>query len=356
MPGLGASRIYLHEIRKNPDSIVDGKVIRERLNMSNDKPDAGDRTLSGQLQPDNMDELDADRLRRGGIFAAAASDAGPDAGHFSLEELRALHEQRSRLGAGWEMPLHLAECFLCLEAFQCLQDGVPALSKAAEARFEGIFHSETSVAWLRGAGFKRAARILRTAAAILLLAAGAAVTWSLSRPAPRLDSGMFVIERDNRELAKSAELPENTLLVAGGETGAVFSDGAKTQFASGSRVMINRSLVGDTTINLHQGRVEASVPKQRPGRHFMVRTPLGDVRVVGTRFRVSTDSEKVRIYEKSEDSKNRTYMDRIKAVSVQVESGVVVVDNRYDHVNVAAGQSAIIREGQKLIEVRGTAQ
>ncbi|NLE65996.1 MAG: FecR domain-containing protein [Lentisphaerae bacterium] len=330
--------------------------------MRNNEPGAGsararDTGLFAQLPPDDLEETAAEKLRKSGIFAAAPGpDAGTDNNHLSLSELRELHEQRRRLGTDWEMPEHLATCSLCLEIFQCLQDGLPELSEAAAARFEGLFRPEERPAGMRGAKFQRAARILKMAAAILLLAAGAALIWQLQRPAARLDSGAFVIERDNRELVKKAELPANTLLVAREEAGAVFDGGATALFASGSRVMIKRSPAGETTINLQQGDVEASVPKQKPGRHFKVQTPLGDVRVIGTRFRVSTESEKVMVYESSGESQNRTYIDRISAVTVQVESGVVAVDNHYDHVNVAAGQCAVMREGQKLIEVRGTAR
>lgn len=303
------------------------------------------------VPPDNVTESDADTLRRSGLFAAA-SGLGANSVHLCLRELQDLQEQRVRLGSNWVMPEHLMVCPLCLEAFQCLQDGVPVLGTAAEARFAALFHPETRVKSLRRAYVHWAARILKAAAAILLLAAGAAVIWSATHPASRLDSGTFVIARNNRELAGKDGLPANTLLTAQEEAGAIFGDGATARFAPGSRVVINRSLAGGATINLRQGRVDVAVPRQKPGRHFTVRTELGDVRVIGTRFRVSTESEQVKVYETGGESQARAYNARITAVSVHVESGMVAVDNRYDTVMLAAGQSAIMREGQKLIEVR----
>ena len=102
--------------------------------MRNNEPGAGsaqarDTSLFAQLPPDDLEETAAEKLRKSGIFTAAP---GPDAGtgnnHLSLSELRELHEQRRRLGTDWEMPEHLATCSLCLEIFQCLQDGLPELS------------------------------------------------------------------------------------------------------------------------------------------------------------------------------------------------------------------------------------
>ena len=313
--------------------------------------------IFAEVPPDHLSELEAEQLRKSSVFAEILNpdDAGKT-NHLTLNELRHLQRQLRRLGADWEMPEHLMACPLCLEAFQCLQEGLPELSEQARSRFEGLFDQETKPIRMQTARVHWAKRILKMAAAILLLASGSMLMWTVSRPMARLDSGMLVIERGNRTLAEKAALPKNTLLVARENTSAVFADGATAMFAPASRVMISRSLAGDTMIQLQQGQVEASVPRQKQGRHFVVQTPLGDVRVIGTRFRVSTESERVLVYENSGDAQARAYSNRISAVTVQVESGVVAVDNHHDQVKITAGQCATMREGQKLIEVREAAQ
>jgi hypothetical protein len=47
--------------------------------------------------------------------------------HLTISELRSLTRERKRLGADWNMPDHLSNCDACLEAFQILLDGVPAV-------------------------------------------------------------------------------------------------------------------------------------------------------------------------------------------------------------------------------------
>lgn len=325
--------------------------------MKNNKLNTNNKDSSAQMVPDDLSEIEAIRLRKSGILAEALNPAaGTDTNHLSLNELRQMLDQRVLLGENWEMPEHLLACPLCLEAFQCLQEGIPELTGSALARFNGLFKPATTQTKPSRAKIQWTARILKMAAAILLLAAGTMLVFSIARPVTRLHSGTFVIEHKNQALTEKNVLPENTLLVAREETSAVFNDGATALFDPDSRVIINRSLAGDTIINLQQGRVDASVPKQKQDRHFIVQTPLGDVRVIGTRFSVTTESEKVMVYENSGEPLAHAYDTRVSAVTVKVESGTVAVDNHFDQVKITAGQCATMREGQKLIEVRGTAQ
>lgn len=70
----------------------------------------------------------------------------------------------------------------------------------------------------------------------------------------------------------------------------LYPDGTRLDLSPGTRV----GEFGDG-IRLHQGAIAAQVAKQKPGQPFVVRTPQGDARVVGTVLRVLADARKTRL-------------------------------------------------------------
>ncbi len=268
--------------------------------------------------------------------------AGLEGGHLSLVELEGLAARR-RGGEEVELPGHLGVCPVCLELYEVMVEGVPAVSEGAMGRFEGIYEGEEVV--VRGRiGWRRWVGV---AAALIVCAGLVGVYVPMGRGTSVAEVGGLVRE-GGAEVAAGAAIPVREVLVATGDTKAGFADGSGVVIQKGTRLAIEESNLGSKTVVLSEGRVEASVAKQTWGRRFEVSTPLGPVTVVGTKFSVSCGKEKVVVY----GNEGKAGMEsEITVVTVRVTEGVVRVSNKSEEVRVGAGEVAVMREREPRIEV-----
>lgn len=294
-------------------------------------------------------------VRRLGQAVAAATGL-PDR-HLTLGELEALVKARQADVVGaWEMPLHLSACPLCLEAFEILLHGVVLPEPGAIERFLAASQSEQAPAPIPFPQKRRMSLAWRIGiAAAVLLAAG--VTWLVVQSymgESRIDSGTLTISPggNGSTLAKGGEIPQGTVLEASEETTAALPDGSKLTIDPQSRLVMQRSLTGDMTIDLQYGKITAAVKHQASGHSFKVVTALGNVTVVGTRFTVTSRSEPVTVYENGGGAKaSQESQGKVKAVVVEVQEGKVLVKNSRSEAYVSAGQKAVMRDEPPSIEV-----
>ncbi len=167
------------------------------------------------------------------------------------------------------------------------------------------------------------------AAAVLLVTCGA-LLWSARGPLPALT----VVDVAGGSLGWSDDSGAHRDL-AGGEglsTGQLALDGAsasaRLRFADGSTVVLAGDTVvalagaGQKLLRLVHGALSADVQPQPAGRPMLVRTGTAELRVIGTRFTVTTDAERT---------------------TLEVEHGRVRLERLADGqaVEVAARQSAV---------------
>lgn len=269
--------------------------------------------------------------------------------HYTLEELRELVRQRMLEHEQWEMPEHLAACPLCLEAYEVVLTGVPAVASASLERFG----REGNPDWGRTLGKRRFLDLGRTAwlgiAALLALVAALGLQFYGDPSSAQVHAGGLALESNSKRLEAGKSIPRREILVAREDTQTRFDDGSALDVAKDTRFLINESH-GDTIIELKQGTLTANVTKQAKDRHFEISTDLGDVIVVGTRFRVIASNESVIVFRNSSGAGSATQPatprgsnEAITAVRVDVSEGRVRVKNRYDAIVIGAGESAILR-------------
>jgi len=302
-------------------------------------------------------EADAVRWRNDPLLSRLPGLHSPaSAVHLSLAELQALVAEHRRLGESWVFAEHLGVCPVCLDVFQCLLDGVPEAGQVAQRRFESLWREAGLTAppvmgTLRS--WPLARRIMRVAAVLaILLGVATAVHIATRSPLAAIQAGALQTLR-GPILHAGDPFPDGSMLEAVESVQVSLAGGSYVAVDALSRLAVDRSLAGSMRIRLAQGRIEAAVVRQTMGRQFTVTTPLGDVRVIGTRFQVAVNSEDVTVYEQSGNAgPARKYRTRVASVSVTVKEGVVSVHARRDRVKVSAGQTAVIREGQPLIDVK----
>jgi len=280
-------------------------------------------------------------------LAAGLADASDWEQHLTLEALGDEVRVRRELGQRWAMPEHLASCSLCLEAFELLLAGLPPLPAQATRRFVGL--GPQPVLTTRPA-VPRARRMRRwLAAATVLIAAG---VWSLSAREPaHVDGGKIALSTGDTVPA-GTRVPDGEALIAQDSSQATFADGSQMRVESGSRFSIATHRAGYTTVTLDSGTANFSVAKQPRYRKFCVSTSLGDVIVVGTRFRVSAGHSDVTVFRNTDAAGTPiATIEKRQLMVVTVEEGTVRVQNPYEQVILVAGQVATLREDQPKIDV-----
>ena len=89
--------------------------------------------------------------------------------------------------------------------------------------------------------------------------------------------------------------PGDALIVDAGSVELALADGSRVQLDEGTRLAIAASDRPGARLQLTAGRAEFEVEPQAEDAAFVVATPEGDIRVVGTRFEVSLPGQGIRI-------------------------------------------------------------
>lgn len=352
----------------------DYEILEALLNRLNEDGAAarGDTASPSEAAGDAAELAE---LRALGASLRAAPSV--DTGHFSFHEIQMLADARRTTadGAEWEMPEHLSTCPLCLEAFEATLEGLPVTSPALTTRAAGLLTTSglsiTSSDEASATGIPRLAlklpttsgrkhpsrwlRGLATAAALAIICSLGYYAYLRSTSVRAVDGGLAVVDEDTKTpITPGSVIPSNSDLVALADTRTAFHDGTEVHIEKDTRLTIDESLGGDTTLNLKEGSLTAKVAKQKPGRHFDVTTALGTVRVIGTRFSVSTRSENADVNYSAGEQTWKSQHVKLTAVTVTVTDGTVSVTNtQKNQVSVTAGQTAVIRENEALIDVSG---
>lgn len=278
-----------------------------------------------------------------GALAAADRD-----GHLGLPELESLVARRGHSPDGSPLPPHLTRCAICLDLYEALVQGVAPMTAPTRARLLRL-HAESGRArrW-------PASRWLALAASLAILATAGLQARHVAFPNPPVAVHDGCRGADGVALPAGSPMPvRRPVLVPSGATLALGDGGTSLRAERESRVSFARTLRGHPVFHVHGGDVWVSAAKQKPGMAVRVTTALGEIRVIGTEFRVTVESEPIVVHESRPDAPGTAaYEDRIAAVSVAVREGAVAVQGRRDRVVVSAGETAVLRQGQPRIEVR----
>jgi hypothetical protein len=252
---------------------------------------------------------------------------------------------RKTQGELWEMPDHLAECPLCLEVYDVILSGEDQVPKAVARR---LLHR---VRPFRLGGFWKSF-VLK--AAVFLFVLGAVFFWMNGRRAQQpmlVVEGSVVYDDTTHPVPLDVKLPPHRSLVSTTPVRVRCDDGSDLMIAPQTRFELPIHYA-EATVSLKEGEIDFSVTHQPGARRFRVQTPLGDIIVVGTRFRVTSRYEQVTLFKnesKTEVPSGETT--RLATVRVHVTEGKVLVRNRYQEAEVPAGTTALLRENQPMIDL-----
>jgi hypothetical protein len=326
---------------------------RERGIVSDEHPDdtrptGGDDASDGEAEARRI----AAALALGPALAGLGADARGE--HLSLADLEALAATRGRDPQGAGLPRHLTRCPTCLDLYEAVLGGVPAVSRESRGRFERLFASAAAARH----GHRHASgwpirRLLAAACVAALLTAGFQLRHVAIPNAPHPVGGSCRLA-GGAAIEPGRAVPARARLVVEAGTALRLDDGGTAVRAEReSNVSFTRSLRGHPVFHVHEGEVHVTAARQQPGMSVHVRTALGDVTVIGTEFRVTVGSEPIVIHEVRPDAPQaQAYEDRVATVAVAVTEGTVAVSTGRDRRLVSAGQAAFLRQGQPLIEVR----
>ncbi len=313
---------------------------------SDDRPTGGDDASVGEAEARRI----AMALDLGPALAGLGAEARGD--HLSLADLEALAAARGRDPRGRGLPDHLTRCPTCLDLYGIVLDGLPAVSSESRGRFERLFAGEAAAR--RGDGSRWPIRRLLAAACVAALVTAGFQLRHVAIPNPPRVVGGSCRLAGGAALELGRAIPARTRLAVEAGTSLRLDDGGTAVRAEReSSLSFTRSLDGHPVFHVHEGDVHVTAARQRSGMSIHVRTALGDVTVIGTEFRVTVGSEPIVIHEVRPDAPQaKAYQDRVATVAVAVTEGTVAVSTGRDRRLVSAGQSAFLRQGQPLIEVR----
>ncbi|MCG3149004.1 MAG: hypothetical protein PCFJNLEI_02456 [Verrucomicrobiae bacterium] len=261
----------------------------------------------------------------------------PDEAHYEYDELNRLAKDRREKGAAWEMPPHLSRCSLCLEAFQAILEGVATVSADTLKRFGAIRSSDAKIVAFPWPMVWRVAAVVAVLFAVF-------VFLTPTKPA-RVSDGAVALP-DGKLLPTGTPIPRGVTVTATDTVSASFADGSLVELTKDTQVSF-----GVASVTLTAGKLVASVTKQTAGKPFVVKTALGEVVVVGTKFSVASTTEDVEVYE-SMAGQTHQRITVVQAIRVSVVEGVVRVKRHNEQVNVTANQTAVLRESEPGIEVK----
>lgn len=269
--------------------------------------------------------------------------------HLTLEALKEYVRRRQSEGAWEDFPAHLAECPACLEAYEILLAGEDMINPDTLCRMESLLGAKSrrlSVSW-KGI-------LLRAALFLVLL--GAVLVWR-NRETPNqamsIASGSIVAVGQPKPFPAGCILPPRVEL-ATRQSPAVLrvNDRSILTIAPETRFALPSKRFFASAIELIEGAIDFDVVHQEGLQRFRVSTPLGEIIVVGTKFRVTSLHELVTVYSNAvPDSIPSATPARLATVRVHVTEGRVLVRNRQEEAYVSAGTTALLRENQPMIDL-----
>jgi len=177
------------------------------------------------------------------------------------------------------------------------------------------------------------------------------ITWQQSQKPMLIAEGSVSFADTSRPVPVDVRIPANRVLISTSQVLVRRADGSDLFIAPHSQFELPAN-ASDATVVLKEGEIDFAVTHQSRLRRFRVRTPLGEIIVVGTKFRVTSRCEQVTIFtneSKTEIPSGET--NRLATVRIHVTEGRVLVRNRYQEAAVPAGTTALLRENQPMIDL-----
>jgi ferric-dicitrate binding protein FerR (iron transport regulator) len=179
------------------------------------------------------------------------------------------------------------------------------------------FEDRTATGGRRDRSSSRRRIGLAAAAALFLLATGAAVALLARSPGTGTTAGTAATAGT---VADRGMAPGDAVVTREGSSTLDLPTGIRTAVAPGSRVRIARFDAEEIAVRLDHGEIVAALDAGRAGPPFVVESPAGRIRVTGTVFRVEVAS----------------------AVTVDVLRGAVRVEDGLHDEPIRAGDRAIL--------------
>lgn len=341
--------------------------------MKNEVPEMGGS--AGAVEPAPLPETDAEALRNRQDWSRTLLRAGrvTPGVHLQAEALEQLVKTRQEKGEAWEMPEHLAFCPHCLAVFESMLAGAEEVPPHAIQRYIDLMKPTQGVAIRRLLPTMWSPRTWVAAAALVALLLGGILVDRLTRHTTlTLCEGVLALT-ERTAAAVGETVPGRSEMTARTSTLAEFADGTALRIERDTRFSCFESWWGNRTVYLQEGAVDCKVVPQPVNRRFTVATPLGEVQVHGTEFRVvcrsirgpgGSESDAALRLEKEIDgyhvsglqvenksSDPRPGLEQEAIMIVAVKSGVVRVANQQRHADVKVGQTVVIRSRSSAIEV-----
>lgn len=324
------------------------------FNMTEPRDNALDR-LARRIEAGEGDAAAPSGPDTDAFAAALRTAAAHDDRHLTLVEVEAVVRDPEAQAQGRMLLEHVAACPLCLEACEAVRAGIVPASESVIARFVAMKLTRIEK-WREPEPADAAPRSRWRVRAFALAAAVALavmIGWyfaSLRSPAT-VESGAVLLA-DGSTVPVGADIPLDTQVHVAEPTDTRFIDGSKVSVQPASRVAFHRSYSGETTVELHSGELTAAVTPQAGGRRFQVRTPLGVVTVVGTKFTVTSRSDPVTVYQQGgAQTPGVGSAAEVRTVIVSVREGKVLVKNAVEEVLVSAGKKAVLHDQPPKIDV-----
>ncbi len=281
--------------------------------------------------------------------------------HPGLDALRKMAHRQTTRGDSFELPAHLATCPECLDVFLALLDSPIPLTAMQTARFQSVWFPPR-----QATGRISFLPFIQWAAAAAILTIIAWFGWINSSLHP------IAIEIESGSLAANIATPAGITAPAANPTRPPLSgtvqvkpkqsftvttpsrialpDGVQVQAEPETSLAFKRTM-RTTTVELNQGRITLDVAPQPAGHTVQVRTPLGTIRVIGTRFEVISASETAVEYRDDGSGAVQSRPLDIASITVRVREGTVAIRTPADEARIHAGQQAVLRVGQPRIDV-----
>lgn len=145
-----------------------------------------------------------------------------------------------------------------------------------------------------------------------------------------IDGSDFLVATDSRQ--KMTTFQDGSSAIAQGGVVTFVLPKIECTIENRSQIVFRGLQPGRSKIDLNEGSITATVV---PGTPFVVSTPFGEVRVKGTKFRVSLEA-----------SPTQGGKDMKRFMQVMVMAGLVELVNSFGSVTVAVGQQATAPEGK----------
>ncbi|NLB56185.1 MAG: FecR domain-containing protein [Lentisphaerae bacterium] len=294
-----------------------------------------------------ISESDCTEIRNKTGLANYLAQSVPEARHLSLSEIEAL-AQSLKDGDEILLPAHLSLCPICLE----ILEAISTADKLEPDQLKKFVHMVDTLIQPTPRLFSRPWFKIALAASFAIILGIAYLLTHKPVHAGKIKTGSFTTA-DGKELQNGNNIPTEIFIVPVTNAKLELTDSSSVAITENSSVKVAQNILGGVSMELAHGKIEAEVTSQKPWNRFVIKTQLGSITVVGTRFSVEVKEETLEVTEVSENYPQTTsYTQKINSATILVHEGIVLLNNGFDKREVTAGETAVMKEGHRLILVK----